>query len=106
MGKVMFDLPKDIEFHGGFEMGEGRSASFPLEGYIQGTQVSVILYLDLSDVTVTITSEDNKEMEERTVSFSDSQAEIFNVSGYPKGTYTLSITTSRGTNLYGSFIIQ
>lgn len=105
-GRVQYELPKDIEFHGSVEIGEGRSALYPLEGYIQGMQVSITFYVDLPDATVTITSENGEKMEVRGVAFSDSNAEIFNVSSYPKGTYTLLITTPRGTELYGSFIIE
>ena len=86
---------------------EPRSASLPIEAYLQDTQVVITFYVDLSDATVTIASEENnQEMEERTISFIDSAPEVFNISGYSKGTYIITITTPRGTYLSGLFRIE
>mgnify|MGYP000420585458 CR=1 FL=1 len=66
-------------------MDDARSASLPIEAYLQDTQVVITFYVDLSDATVTIASEENnQEMEERTISFIDSAPEVFNISGYSK----------------------
>lgn len=91
---------KEIDFEGSFIMDDARSASLPIEAYLQDTQVVITFYVDLSDATVTIASEENnQEMEERTISFIDSAPEVFNISGYSKGTYIITITTPRGTYL-------
>ena len=75
----IYEIPKDIDFK---------------ENY-------------LSDATVTVASEENnQEMEERTISFIDSTPEVFNISGYSKGTYIITITTPRGTYLSGTFKIE
>ena len=88
---------KEIDFEG----------SLPIEAYLQDTQVVITFYVDLSDATVTIASEENnQEMEERTISFIDSAPEVFNISGYSKGTYIITITTPRGTYLSGLFRIE
>lgn len=98
---------KEIDFEGSFIMDDARSASLPIEAYLQDTQVVITFYVDLSDATVTIASEENnQEMEERTISFIDSAPEIFNISGYSKGTYIITITTPRGTYLSGLFRIE
>lgn len=98
---------KEIDFEGSFIMDDARSASLPIEAYLQGTQVVITFYVDLSDATVTIASEENnQEMEERTISFIDSAPEVFNISGYSKGTYIITITTPRGTYLSGLFRIE
>lgn len=61
-------------------MDDARSASLPIEAYLQDTQVVITFYVDLSDATVTIASEENnQEMEERTISFIDSAPEVFNI---------------------------
>lgn len=76
---------KEIDFEGSFIMDDARSASLPIEAYLQDTQVVITFYVDLSDATVTIASEENnQEMEERTISFIDSAPEVFNISGYSK----------------------
>ena len=81
---------KEIDFEGSFIMDDARSASLPIEAYLQDTQVVITFYVDLSDATVTIASEENnQEMEERTISFIDSAPEVFNISGYSKGTYII-----------------
>lgn len=105
LAKVQWEVPRDILIDGLMEHERGRSLSFPLEATIQEDQVSVTFFEALSDVTLTITSEAGV-MQTRTVSFIDFQTEILSVSNYPKGTYTLSITTPRGTDLHGSFIIK
>ena len=98
---------KEIDFEGSFIMDDARSASLPIEAYLQDTQVVITFYVDLSDATVTIASEENnQEMEERTISFIDSAPEVFNISGYSKGTYIITITTPRGTYLSGLFRIE
>ena len=98
---------KEIDFEGSFIMDDARSASLPIEAYLQDTQVVITFYVDLSDATVTIASEENnQEMEERTISFIDSAPEVFNISGYSKGTYNITITTPRGTYLSGLFRIE
>lgn len=98
---------KEIDFEGSFIMDDARSASLPIEAYLQDTQVVITFYVDLSDATVTIASEENnQEMEERTISFVDSAPEVFNISGYSKGTYIITITTPRGTYLSGLFRIE
>ena len=103
----IYEIPKDIDFKGTYEMDDLRSASFPVEAYLQGAQVTITFYVDLSDVTVTVASEENnQEMEERTISFIDSTPEVFNISGYSKGTYIITITTPRGTYLSGTFKIE
>ena len=87
---------KEIDFEGSFIMDDARSASLPIEAYLQDTQVVITFYVDLSDATVTIASEENnQEMEERTISFVDSAPEVFNIRGYSKGTNIITITTPR-----------
>lgn len=105
LAKVQWELPRDILIEGSVESERGRSLSFPLEATLLEDQVSVTFFEALSDVTLTITSETGV-MQARTVSFIDFQTEILSVSNYPKGEYTLSITTPRGTDLHGSFIIK
>ena len=45
---------KEIDFEGSFIMDDARSASLPIEAYLQDTQVVITFYVDLSDATVTI----------------------------------------------------
>ena len=49
---------KEIDFEGSFIMDDARSASLPIEAYLQDTQVVITFYVDLSDATVTIASEE------------------------------------------------
>lgn len=105
LAKVQWEVPDDILAAGLLEFPRGRSLSFP-KATIQENQVSVTFFEALSDVTLTITSASGVVMQTRTVSFTAFQTEILNVSNCPKGTYTLSITTPRGTDLHGSFNIK
>ena len=58
----------------------------------------------IEDVTVSIVG-NSGTVETRTVSFNDFQTEIFDVSRYAAGNYSLLITTPRGTSLSGNFKI-
>ena len=58
----------------------------------------------IEDVTVSIVG-NSGTVETRTVSFNDFQTEIFDVSRYAAGNYSLLITTPRGTCLSGNFKI-
>lgn len=56
----------------------------------------------MTDATITLTSSEG-ETESRTISFTESQTEAFYIS---QGMYHITITTPRGTNLYGTFFIE
>lgn len=60
------------------------------------------LFDAIEDVTVSIVG-NSGTVETRTVSFNDFQTEIFDVSRYAAGNYSLLITTPRGTCLSGNF---
>ena len=59
----------------------------------------------IEDVTVSIVG-NSGTVETRTVSFNDFQTEIFDVSRYAAGNYSLLITTPRWTSLSGNFKID
>ena len=58
----------------------------------------------IEDVTISILG-NSGTVETRTVSFTDFQTEIFDISRYAAGNYSLLITTPRGTYLSGNFKI-
>ena len=66
----------------------------------------ILTFFDaIEDVTVSIVG-NSGTVETRTVSFNDFQTEIFYVSRYAAGNYSLLITTPRGTSLSGNFKID
>lgn len=96
--------PTEIQIMGTFEDHKNRSLSFPLEAYLDGTQLTLTFFISIEDVTISIVG-NSGTVETRTVSFSDFQTEIIDVSRYAAGNYSLLITTPRGTYLSGSFKI-
>ena len=66
----------------------------------------ILTFFDaIEDVTVSIVG-NSGTVETRTVSFNDFQTEIFDVSRYAAGNYSLLITTPRVTSLSGNFKID
>lgn len=96
--------PTEIQIMGTFEDHKNRSINFPLEAYIDGTQLILTFFDTIEDVTISVIGISGT-METCTISFNDFQTEIFDVSQYAAGSYSLLITTPRGTNLSGSFRI-
>ena len=96
--------PTIIEILGLFETHDNRSLVFPLEAYLDGGQLTLTFFDAIEDVTVSIVG-NSGTVETRTVSFNDFQTEIFDVSRYAAGNYSLLITTPRGTSLSGNFKI-
>lgn len=94
-----------IEFNGNCELPQTKSLSFPLEAYTKGNAVFVQFYIAMTDVTITLTSSED-ETESRTVSFTEFQTEAFYMNHPSQGMYYITITTPRGTNLYGTFYIE
>ena len=97
--------PTIIEILGLFETHKDRSLVLPLEAYLDGRQLILTFFDAIEDVTVSIVG-NSGTVETRTVSFNDFQTEIFDVSRYAAGNYSLLITTPRGTSLSGNFKID
>ena len=97
--------PAIIEILGLFETHKDRSLVLPLEAYLDGRQLTLTFFDAIEDVTVSIVG-NSGTVETRTVSFNDFQTEIFDVSRYAAGNYSLLITTPRGTSLSGNFKID
>ena len=96
--------PTEIQIMGKFEDHKDRSLVLPLEAYLDGRQLTLTFFDAIEDVTVSIVG-NSGTVETRTVSFNDFQTEIFDVSRYAAGNYSLLITTPRGTCLSGNFKI-
>ena len=96
--------PTIIEILGLFETHKDRSLVLPLEAYLDGRQLTLTFFDAIEDVTGSIVG-NSGTVETRTVSFNDFQTEIFDVSRYAAGNYSLLITTPRGTCLSGNFKI-
>ena len=96
--------PTEIQILGKFEDHKDRSLFLPLEAYLDGAQLTLTFFDAIEDVTVSIVG-NSGTVETRTVSFNDFQTEIFDVSRYAAGNYSLLITTPRGTSLSGNFKI-
>ena len=101
----VFNEGKEIEMMGKQESDQTKSLSFPLKVYIEGNAVFVQFYRAMTDVTITLTSSEG-ETESRTVSFTEFQTEAFYINHPSQGMYYITITTPRGTNLYGTFYIE
>lgn len=99
------DEKKVIEFNGNYELPQTKSLSFPLEAYTKGNAIFVQFDRAMTDVTITLTSSEG-ETESRTVSFTEFQTEAFYINHPSQGMYYITITTPRGTNLYGTFYIE
>lgn len=97
--------PTEIQIMGKFEDHKDRSLVLPLEAYLDGAQLTLTFFDAIEDVTVSIVG-NSGTVETRTVSFNDFQTEIFDVSRYAAGNYSLLITTPRGTSLSGNFKID
>ena len=97
--------PTIIEILGLFETHKDRSLVLPLEAYLDWRQLTLTFFDAIEDVTVSIVG-NSGTVETRTVSFNDFQTEIFDVSRYAAGNYSLLITTPRGTSLSGNFKID
>ena len=97
--------PTIIEILGLFETHKDRSLVLPLEAYLDGRQLTLTFFDAIEYVTVSIVG-NSGTVETRTVSFNDFQTEIFDVSRYAAGNYSLLITTPRGTSLSGNFKID
>ncbi len=97
--------PTEIQILGKFEDHKDRSLFLPLEAYLDGAQLTLTFFDAIEDVTVSIVG-NSGTVETRTVSFNDFQTEIFDVSRYAAGNYSLLITTPRGTSLSGNFKID
>lgn len=93
---------EEVILHGESETHKNRSLVIPVEVYTDGYQLAVTFFNATEDVTISITGNAGV-METRTVSFTDFQTEFFDISQYEAGNYTLLITTSKGTYLYGTF---
>ncbi|WP_237040706.1 DUF3244 domain-containing protein [Phocaeicola faecalis] len=96
--------PTIIEIIGIFETHKDRSLVLPLEAYLDGSQLTLTFFDAIEDVTISILG-NSDTVETRTVSFTDFQTETFDVSRYAVGSYSLLITTPRGTYLLGNFKI-
>lgn len=97
--------PTEIQIMRKFEDHKDRSLVLPLEAYLDGRQLTLTFFDAIEDVTVSIVG-NSGTVETRTVSFNDFQTEIFDVSRYAAGNYSLLITTPRGTSLSGNFKID
>lgn len=97
--------PTIIEIIGIFETHKDRSLVLPLEAYLDGSQLTLTFFDAIEDVTISILG-NSGTVETRTVSFTDFQTEIFDISRYAAGNYSLLITTPRGTFLSGNFKID
>lgn len=96
--------PTEIQIMGKFETHKDRSLVFPLEAYLDGSQLTLTFFDAIEDVTISILG-NSGTVETRTVSFTNFQTETFDVSRYAVGSYSLLITTPRGTYLSGNFKI-
>ncbi|WP_455660275.1 DUF3244 domain-containing protein [Phocaeicola faecalis] len=96
--------PTEIEIMGTFEDHKDRSLVLPLEAYLDGSQLTLTFFDTIKDVTISIVG-NSGTVEARTVSFTNFQTETFDVSRYAVGSYSLLITTPRGTYLSGNFKI-
>ena len=103
-GHTLDKRPSTIELAGTCETHENRSLIYPVEAYLDGNQILITFFDATEDVTVSI-MKDTDVMDIRTVSFDEFQTEVFDINQYEAGNYTLLITTSRGTNLCGTFYI-
>ena len=103
-GKTLEKRPSAIELAGTCETHKNKSLIFPLEAYKDGNQIMVMFFDATEDVTISI-AKDADSIETRIVSFEEFQTEVFDISQYGAGSYTLLITTSRGTYLYGTFYL-
>lgn len=97
--------PTEVQIKGEYETNRRKSLYFPLEAYIDSSQLTLTFFDALEDVTISIIGISGT-MEIRTVSLNSFQTEVFDVSQYATGSYSLLITTPRGTNLSGSFRID
>ena len=79
-----------------------RSVSVPFEAYIQDGVLTVGSLTDLSDVTVAVYN-GNVAMYMQTCDMYFMGTTAIPVSSYPAGTYTLLLTTPRGTYVYATF---
>lgn len=104
LGNTLEKRPSAIELAGTCETHENRSLVYPLEAFQNGDQVLVTFFDATADVTISITK-DADSIETRTISFEEFQTEVFDISQYGAGSYTLLITTTRGTYLYGTFYL-
>lgn len=96
--------PTEIQIMGKFEDHKDRSLVLPLEAYLDGSQLTLTFFDTIKDVTISIVG-NSGTVETRTVSFTNFQTETFDVSRYAVGSYSLLITTPRGTYLSGNFKI-
>ena len=96
--------PTEIEIMGTFEDHKDRSLVLPLEAYLDGSQLTLTFFDTIKDVTISIVG-NSGTVEARTVSFTNFQTEICEVSRSVVGSYSLLITTPRGTYLSGNFKI-
>lgn len=102
---IVSDEAKDIKIKGEIELAQTKSLSFPLKAYLEENAVFVQFYITMTDVTITLTSSEG-ETESRAVSFTEFQTEAFYIDHPSQGMYHITITTPRGTNLYGTFFIE
>lgn len=93
-----------IEIEGEWENDIPKSLLIPIDAYIYKRNLTIAFYDAITDVTLVITGPAGI-VETRTVSFAASQTETFNLDLCNEGFYTLTISTPRGTYLYGYFTL-
>ena len=81
-----------------------RSLNLPFEAFLQDGQLTIGSLADLSDVTVTLYSDDTV-MYTLTRDFFFMDSMVIPVGGYPSGGYTLLLTTPGGTYIHGTFTL-
>ena len=96
--------PSPMNIHGEWETNIDKSLTFPVEAYIDSNQLMLTFFNGVQDVSISIVGSSGT-IENRTISFTDFQTEVFDITQYAPGSYCLLITTPRGTNLYSNFII-
>lgn len=95
---------KEVVLKGDLEHVLNKSLVHPFTVWLSENAIFIEYYGALNDVTITITGTSG-ECEKRITNF-DAQIESFDINTYPEGTYVISLTTPRGTNLYGTFYIE
>lgn len=94
-----------IELEGIIEDERERTLLLPVEAWTNRNELNVIFHYAVSNVTITIYGPTGV-LANHIVSLYSYQSEVFDISNYPAGTYTLVITTPQGTYLTGVFEVD
>lgn len=96
--------PSPMIIHGDWETNIDKSLTFPVEVYIDNNQLVLTFLNKTQDVSISIVGSSGT-IENRTISFTDFQTEVFDITQYAPGSYCLLITTPRGANFYSNFTV-